>query len=214
MTTRLSIFNGALLECKEREIASLTENREPRRLLDRVWDNGGIDYCLGAAQWKFAKVSVEVAAEPSIVPGFGYSKAYPIPSDHLRTIAVASDPYFNSPLTQYSTERGYWFSDVEPLYISYVSNGVTAGGDMSRWPMEFVRYVEAYFASMIIGKLTQDSNEWSRIYQLVKARRTEAASGDAMEGPTTFPPMGAWQAARLGRSSGRRDRGSRSTLIG
>jgi len=37
-TSRLKLYNDALTACGESHLASLTEDREPRRLLDHVWD--------------------------------------------------------------------------------------------------------------------------------------------------------------------------------
>ncbi len=48
VTTKLQIFNGALRMCGERKLASLSEDRQPRRLLDDEWADGAVDYCLGA----------------------------------------------------------------------------------------------------------------------------------------------------------------------
>jgi len=213
-TTRLSLYNGALLECGERDLASLSENREPRRLLDRVWDNGAVDFCLSAGQWRFAKRTLQLAPETSIQPDFGYRNAYAIPDDHIRTTAVCSDEYFNVPLTQYTVEQGFWFADISPLYVSYVSNDTSFGGDLSLWPQEFVQYVEAYLASKIVEKLSQNTAKWEKLYALVKRRKLDAESSDAMESPTSFPPTGSWVLSRVGRSAGRRDRGNRGSLIG
>ena len=212
MTTKLTLFNGALLICGERALAAVDENREPRRLLDQVWDTGAVDYCLGAGQWKFAKRTVELTASTTVVPTFGYTKAFGIPSDHIRTTALCSDEYQNVPLLAYTQERGYWFADVAPLYVSYISNHADYGGDYTLWPTEFVEFVETYLARKIVHKLTQDTKEWERVYMLAKKCRTEAASSDAMEGPTVFPPSGAWVSARRGRTGG--DRGNRNSLIG
>lgn len=211
-TTRLSLYNGALLEVGERPLASLSENREPRRLLDQAWDNGAVDYCLNAGQWKFAKRTVQIAPETSITPDFGYRNAYEIPSDHIRTCAVCSDEYMQVPLLQYQVEGGYWFADVSPIYVTYVSNGASYGGDLARWPQDFVQFAEAYLAYKIVRKLTQDKNEWDTLYKLQKRRLTEAATGDAMESPTTFPPPGSWVMSRVGGMSG--DGGSRGSLVG
>lgn len=215
MTDRLSLYNGALLECGERDLVALSENREPRRLLDRVWDNGAIDFVLGQGQWKFAKRTVKLTASTDVEPDFGYCKAYEIPSDFIRTTALCSDEYMNNPLTQYTQEQGYWFSDVEPIYVSYVSNDPAYGGDFSLWPPEFCRYVEAYLGSMIVRKLTQDKTDWERLFKVTERRLKEMRSSDALEGPTVFPPSGSWTNARRGSGTGQNDRGSRSgTLTG
>lgn len=213
-TSRLTIYNNALLECGERELAPLAENREPRRLLDRVWDGGAVDYCLGQGMWKFAKRTVELAPEVSITPGFGYSNAYEIPTDFIRTAAISADEYLQTPLLQYTQEQNYWFADVSPLYVSYISNDANYGGDLSLWPLDFTRYVEAYLASMIVRRLTQNESDWERLFKLAAFRLKEARSSDAMEGPSTFPPQGSWVSARRGRSSGRYERGNRGSLTG
>ncbi len=221
MTTRLELYNAALLICGERFLASLTEDREPRRLLDHVWDNDGVKHCLESGQWKFAMRAVLLDYDTSITPDFGYRRAFSKPTDWCCTSAVCVDEYFNTPLTQYVEETGYWFADYDELYIRYVSNDSSFGGDLSIWPSKFADYVAAHFAGKIILKLTSDKDKQRMILGddfsgnrkgILAAARKEAKSLDAMSGPTTFPATGSWVSSRGGRSS--RDRGSRSNLIG
>lgn len=200
--------------CGERKLASLSENREPRRLLDDEWDDGAVAYCLGLGQWRFGRRTVEIASSTSVVPDFGYTKAYDVPADLVRTVALCSDEYQKVPLLAYTQEGAYWFADVEPLYVTYISKDAAYGGDLSRWPEEFNLVVQSYLATKIVEKLTQDENKHKKMFQLHKVYKTDAASSDAMEGPTVFPPPGSWVAARAGRTPGRRDRGNRSSLIG
>lgn len=214
MTSRLTLYNGALRELGERQIASLAENREPRRVLDTAWDEGAVDFCLGAGIWRFAKRTVQLTAEAGMAPTFGYQKAYTVPSDHIRTAALSADEYFNTPLTQYRFEAGFWFTDVEPIFVSYVSNAANYGGDYSLWPVEFAQYVHAYLAMQICTRLTQHEAKYDKLYKIVKDRLSDAASGDTMEDPTVFPPMGRWVSSRIGGRSGRWDRGGRGGLIG
>ena len=42
MATRLQLYNRALRIIQERKLSSLTEKREPRFLLDDVWEEGGV----------------------------------------------------------------------------------------------------------------------------------------------------------------------------
>ena len=214
MTTKLLIFNGALRMCGERKLASLSENRQPRHLLDDEWADDAVDYCLSAGQWKFAKRTVEIASSVGVTPAFGYTKAFAIPDDFIRTAALCSDPYLRVPLLAYSQEQAYWFADVDPIYVSYISNDASYGGDMSRWPQEFVLFVQAYLAGKIVTALTQDKEQRKQSLGLERKYLLEAKSSDAMEGPSAFPPPGAWVSARLGRGAGRRDRGNRGALIG
>jgi hypothetical protein len=216
VTDKLSLFNGALLECKERELAALSDDVAARRLLDRAWaaSGGAVDFCLGQGEWRFATRSIELASTTSVTPAFGYRLAFEKPTDHVRTNKLCSDPYQQVPLLAYSQEQSYFFADIDPIYLSYVSNDASYGADYSLWSPEFVRYVELYLATKIMGKLTMSDEEKKTLFAYAGRALAEAKSSNAKEGPTVFPPQGAWVSARLGRGATRRDRGSRSSLVG
>jgi len=214
MTDRLSLYNGALEIVGERSIASLSEDRLPRRLLDDVWNRGVVDYVLGVGQWKFAQRSVEMIPETGITSEFGYQNAYEMPVDHVRTVALCSDEYFKVSVLDYSKEQNYIFTDTDPLFMRYVSNHVDFGNDLSLWPADFVEYVEAYLAFKICKKLNQSNEDKQALFSLMNRLCNAAKSSDAMEGPTVFPPAGRLTRARHGSDAGRQDRGSRTQLIG
>lgn len=213
-TSRLLIYNDALTICGERHLSSLTENREPRRLLDHVWDNDGVKSCLEAGQWKFAMRTVQLDYDPAIEPEFGYPRGFSKPTDWCVTSSLCEDEYFNSPLTRYVDEAGYWYADLDTIYIRYVSDDSAYGGDLSIWPARFADYVAAHFASKIILKITSDENKRNEILKLEELYLRRAKSTDAMSDPTKFPPQGNWTRSRQGHNASRRDRGSRNTLIG
>lgn len=211
--TQLSIYNGALLVCDERFLASITEEREPRRLLDYVWDNGGIKSCLEEAQWQFAMRTVQIDYDTSIEPDFGYRRAIQKPDDWVLTSAVCSDEYFTAPLNRYVDEAGYWYSDLDTIYVRYVSNDADYGMDMNAWPESFKEFVFAHFAFRIVGKLQGASVEKKAEIERQRKRALDhAKSKAAMAGPTSFPPPGSWVTARQ-RGGNRRDGGSRSSLV-
>ena len=214
--SKLTLFNGALLECKERELASLSEDVAARRLLDRAWaaSGGALDFCLGQGEWRFATRTIELASTTSVTPDFGYQKAFDKPTDHVRTVKLCSDEYQKTPLLGYAQEQSYFFADVDPIYLSYVSNDASYGADYSLWSPEFARYVELYLATKICGKLTMSDEDKKLLYAMMNKALLAAKSSNAMEGPTVFPPPGSWVSSRLGHGAGRRDRGSRSSLIG
>ena len=212
MATQLSLYNEALRLCGERKLASLTENREPRRLLDSVWDANAVNYCLEQGQWKFAIRTAKLEYNPSMEPSFGYQYGFDKPTDLVRLTALCSDEYFNVPLTQYSEEAGYWFSDLDEIYIQYVSNDASYGSDYSLYPETYMRYVASYLAAEIIDRLTQNNALWDKVYGLMKKRLSDARSKDALAGPTKFLPAGSWINSRRGNA--RTDRGNRNNLIG
>jgi len=217
VTDRLSLYNGALRECQERKLASLSENREPRRLLDDVWNAGDgiLRYVLQAKQWNFGRRTIELAADTAVEPAFGYTYAFAQPDDFLRTCKLCDDERMKSPLLDYQVENGYWYADIDPIYLTYTSNDADYGADYSKWPPNFTLWVETHMASLVVGSITGAKTDRNDLLKLAKMRLQTAASTDAMEGPTEFPPTGSWVRSRRGRFNSRRDdRGSRSRLIG
>lgn len=220
-TDRLKIYNGALMICGERGLSALTDNNEPRRLLDEVYNDGGFRYCIEQAQWKFAMRAAKFSYDTSITPTWGYRRAFGKPSDWVETSAVCTDEYFRVPLLQYSDEVSFWFADQDELYIKYVSDGAAYGMNLAAWPASFTEYVKTYFASRIVAKLTADEGRRANILEprtgLLSRNLHLAKSRDAMTDPPKFPVSGMWVRARYGggRGGGRYgDGGNSGSLLG
>jgi hypothetical protein len=219
-TSRLELYNDALLVCGERSLASLTENQESRFLLDQVWKNGrGIKYCLEQAQWHFAMNTVQLDYEPGITPPFGLRRAFTKPDDWVITSGVFEDEYQRDPLTQYADEVGYWYADRDLIYVKYVSDAVTFGLDLARWPETFTEYVAAYLASKIIRKLPGGAEKVIDICDdrkgVLHKALVKAKNKAAMTQPQTFPRRGSWVRARqAGKNGFHNDGGSQNNLIG
>lgn len=210
MTTQLSLYNGALRNIGERRLASLTENVPARYELDAVWADGFIEDVLEKGLWNFAMRTTRQDYRTEVEPGFGYRRAYLKPDDFVRTAMLSSDEYFNSPLMAYADEQGYWFADIDEIYVAYVSSDSSYGRDYSRWTPSFTRFVEAYLAHRIAPAIAPDERQ--NAYSLQRKLLIEARSRDAMNEPTKMLPQGDWVSSRKG--WGRGDRGSRHTLIG
>ena len=211
-TSKLALYNGALLIVGERALQGLTEARESRRLLDSAWTDA-IDHCLDQGLWNFASRSVELEFSPSIESQFGYQYVFTRPDDFVKTVAMCQDERFDIPLLRYETEGPYFFADANPIYLRYVSNGTSYGADLSLWPANFTAFAKAYLAHAIVSRLTQDQNEWKRVRALMDKALLDAKSSDAMEQPSASLPRGTWSRSRGG-SGGGGDRGSRNRLIG
>ena len=214
MTSRLAIYNDALLICGERALSSLTEDREPRRLLDQVWQNEGVEYCLEEAQWYFAMRTVRVDYDPDVDPGFGVRRGFSKPSDWILTSALCADEYFRAPVTRYFDEAGFWYSDLDTLYVRYVSNDTEYGMDLARWPRTFTEFVAAHFATKVVLKLSNDEDRLKKAVGLREGCLKKAKNKCAMAMPTIFEAQGNWSKARQ-RWQPRRDGGSNGgNLIG
>lgn len=210
MTDKLTVFNGALRNLGERRLASLTENVPARHELDAVWADNFVEDVLEKGLWNFATRTTRQDYRTDVEPGFGYQRAFLKPDDFVRTAMFASDEYFNSPLMAYADEQGYWFADIDEIYVSYVSSDETYGKDFSLWPPSFTRFVEAYLAHRIAPAIAPPMMDAA--FRLQKKLMVEARSRDAMNEPTKMLPSGDWAASRRGGSRG--DRGSRHQLIG
>lgn len=211
MTTKLGLYNDALLICGERFISSLTESREPRYLLDHAYDQGAVDDCLENGFWPFATRSVQLDYDASEDPSFGYGYAFSKPSDWVSTIGVCSDEFFNVPLTQHTFENELWYADITPIYLKYVSNDTSYGYNLAIWPTSFKDYVATYLASKIVPKLA-DEPKVKEVMDELKKAKLNALNNAGQSLPTSFPAQGSWVRSR---QSGRRnDRGHRNTLIG
>ena len=209
---KLSIYNGALTFIGERKLSALTDNVESRRLLDDVWDGGGVDKCLEQGQWKFAMRTSMLDYSSSVTPSFGYEYAFEKPSDLIKLCALCSDEFFDTPLLQYTEEAGFWFASLDTIYIQYVSNDGSYGTDYSLWPGSFKSFVEAWFGCEIVLKITQSETKEDAKKKELKKILTEAKSKTAMDGPTKFLPVGTFRTARHSGRIG--DNGYRSRLIG
>lgn len=215
MTDKLSIFNGACAVLGETKLADLSENREPLRQFNEVWDNEMIKRCLQMGQWNFASRSVELTASPSVTPSFGYQFAFDKPpGDFIRTMMLCYDEYFSLPITRYNDEAQWIFADVEIIYLKYVSNDAAYGEDFSLWPANFTEFVEHYLAYKAAPRMTGLDLDDRVLEAKFERALLKAKNTDAMEAPTKFAPKGGWARSREGWRNGTTDRGNRSKLIG
>jgi len=207
MTDQLSLYNGALRLCKSRQLSSLSENREPRRLLDGVWDNrNAIKYCLELGLWNFAIRSAMLEYDASIEPEFGYRRAFLKGDDWVATAALSANEYFDPPLDRYEDEVGYWFTDEDVIYVRYVSKDEDYGFDYSRWPETFVKVVEAYLASEIVWKITHSAAVKKEVDDTLENALKKARTKDVMNQPAKRTQVhGTWAASRRGRFYPRHD---------
>lgn len=205
-TTKLALFNGALRLLGEQSLASLSENGVARRSLDEVYDDGLV-YCLGEGQFNFAIRTIEIYENADATPAFGYQFAFDKSDDWVRTVAVSASETFAEPYLAYTDETDFWYADIEPLYIRYVSKDAELGLDLSRWPMTFARAVEAWLALEICERLTSSGTKRAELERIWRKRIVDARSKDALNEASVFPPPGTWvKSRRAGRGSFRRER--------
>jgi hypothetical protein len=123
------------------------------------------------------------------------------------TSGVCEDEFFRAPLTRYWDEANFWYTDLDTMYVRFVSSDVNYGLNINKWPESFREYVEEYFASKIILKLSNSQTEEGNSMQRLKKKLLTAKSRAAMAEPTSFPARGTWSLSR-NRFPNRRDGGN------
>lgn len=215
MTSKLALFNAALLEVNERQLASVNDDVPYRRYLDGAWDQEAINKLLMAGQWQFAARAVKLSPDDNASASFGHPYVFPIPEDHIRTNVLTTDEFFRLPLMNYEIDAHNWFASVTPIYCKYVSNDITYGSNLSRWPPNFSEFAAMWLAWKILPKLTGNKTDRAELRKRVDKALVVAQSTDAMEEGVKFPPAGSWVNARQrGRTGSGYDRGAWNTLYG
>lgn len=196
---RLSLYNSALATyLGERTIASLSEDRKPRRVLDRVYD-GTLRFCLEQGYWNFAMRAVEIVSSASIESEFGLRYVFTKPEDWIRTSAISADEFFTSPLQSYVDEAEYWIAEIDPIYVKFVSSDAAFGMNLGIWPETYSEYVAVSLARRSCIAITSDKGLHRDLIALERRAKLDAMSKDAMnEAQPRFAPAGSWIRSRLG----------------
>jgi hypothetical protein len=204
MSDRLGIYNGALLHLGSEPLASLSEEGPKRRKLDAAWDSV-VRWCLNEAYFNFSIRTIELSEDEDIETLFGYQFGFSKPTDWIRTAALTTDEYCQLPLIQYRDEAEFWYTDVDPIYVQYVSSDEAYGFNVGAWPETFVAFAEYALAQKVCKAVTGSSDGTDTLYKKMIRAKRDAANKDAMDDPATkFLPEG-----RLLRSRGQAGLGSR-----
>jgi hypothetical protein len=202
MATKLGIYNEALRLLRERRLASLSEERGPRREFDAAYDDA-VAGCLESGFWNFAMRTVEVTASLAMAPAFGFTNVFEKPSDWVCTFGVFCDGRCEFPLISYNDETDYWYADIDPIYVRYVSNGADYGLDLTRWSKAFEDFVAASLAQRTGPNITQSETIMDRVDKAFEKRKRHAQARDAMNDAPGKPPVGTWVTSRSAGFSGR-----------
>lgn len=200
---QLATYNGALRRLGSTKLASLTEERKARRIMDDIWENGrSVRKCLARGDWNFALRAVKLDAETGIETEFGWSYAFQIPEDMVRLSALGRDEYFRTSLTgeEYAVEGDYFLTSDDELYVRFVSDDGSFGFDSGKWTPGFRDYLECYHAFHACEPITSSRTLKADLYQEMRDALGEAKTVDAMEEGVKFRPSGSWVRSRSGRN--------------
>jgi hypothetical protein len=199
---KLDVYNRALIKLGSRRLSSLTENREPRRVLDTLWGPGDavVEDALELADWNFATRTIQMDHSPSIEPDFGFKRVFAKPDDLARLTTIASDEFLKNKLIaeQYSDEAQYWFTSFDTIYVKYVSTLDEYGFNDAAWGRDFKNYLSAYLAHEACERITNSVSRKARLAtEMIRILKINK-SHDAMAEGTKRLPSGSWVNARSG----------------
>ena len=193
MTTQTLLYQRALRLLGERELSSVTENREPRHLLDAEDEDGGlITYALETGFWRFASKTEQLSS--SGTSAFGLTKTFGKPSNYVHLIELSGDEHFRTPLTRdklfsnpessFREDQALFYSMLTTIYIRYVNKSSSYGTDLTIWPETFAQYYAALLAHKVGLAMTKKpaimavvAKELDRAY--ITALEWESAGGAA-----------------------------------
>lgn len=203
MTSKLELYNEALLHLGQERLASLSETSTAKYALDDAYDPT-LKYCLEQGMWNFAIRVVSIDALTSVEPQFGFTYAFSKPDDFIRTLNAADNEYFRPSFmgADFADEPNYWFADANPIYVKFISDNVNFGKDLSIWPQTFSNYVGLRLANRVCKRVT-GSMPTGDMFRLEIDALHDARSKDAMNQGPEFPPRGTWARSRGGGTANR-----------
>lgn len=153
---KLALYNNSLLLIGQRRLTGLTEDREPRYLLDDAYDLGAIEYCLEVVKPVFAR-KTKVISSTTASSEHDLDNVYTLPADYQSVVGVYSDSKLDQEISRYIIEGNTLSCEYQTIYLRYISNDyVTA---FTNWSQAFTRVVSAFLAREISVKLAPNRTE-------------------------------------------------------
>ena len=150
---KLGIYNNALQLIGERKLASISENREPRRLLDSAYDFGAVNYCIEIVKPSFSRKTIKLTSS-NVSANHDLDNVFDLPADWITTVDVYSDSRLDQPISRYINEDRTIACEYSTIYVRYSSSDNSE--DYSKWSPSFLHVVSTYLAREISTRLAPE----------------------------------------------------------
>lgn len=194
MASQTDICNQALTKIGADRILAITDDTKAASTLNAIWAIKR-DAELAAQPWTFAIRRASLPASTT-TPSFGWSYAYPLPSDYLAMVEVGEDYafYTGDPQPLFALEGGEVLTDQgSPLNIRYVSRVTNTG----LYPALFAEALACRLAAELCESMTQSGPKREAAWAEHKKAIREARRVNAIEQPPRNIPPGSWERALL-----------------
>lgn len=193
MPTKTTVLNDCLGLLGQTLVDSDTDDTENTRILNAHWGSV-VELAHEKTAWDFAKLRAKLPRSDT-VPAFGYQFYYTLPGDLLRILWLSPTGNKGDDLLNYEGEPGKIATDVEAVYLLYVSE--TSRDAVGRWSESFAHYVACELASRAMSKINPAAAEG--VLRERKKAQSDAIGLDATQGPIQRRRLGTW--ARSARGS-------------
>jgi hypothetical protein len=189
MASQAAICNRALEKLGAQPIVSIDDETKQAQALKRVYADS-LQALLAEHPWHFAKKRAALAASAT-PPSWGFARAYPVPVDFLRLLAIAEGPAFSLEADAAGSQI-ILCDAAAPLRIVYLA----ALSDPGRLPPHFVEAFAAKLAFDICEDLTQSNTKKDFMAQLFLADLAKAKRINGLQAVPEAFPVFSWLAAR------------------
>lgn len=169
-TTKISICNEALSMIGAKSIISFDENTENARRCASVYDSSR-KALLRMHPWSFAKKRTQLAPVATH-PSFGYSHAFPLPSDFIRVIDAGE--------IQYEVESRHILADTNLINLVYVSDN----DNEQTWDSLFSECMALYLITKLAKPITGSQAEADSADQKLRNMLKQARAINGQERPS------------------------------
>jgi len=168
-TSVVKIVNNALVRIGASSITALTENSEPARAANVIYDQIR-DATLRDHVWNFATRRIQLAQDVA-APAFGYVYAYTLPTDCLRVLQMElKDMVYKIEGRKLLTDEG----TAKIMYISRVT-------DPNEFDPMFIEALSARLAAELSVTLTDSNSLYQNMMEVYRLKITDARSIDGQE---------------------------------
>jgi hypothetical protein len=169
MSTKLDIINSALVSLGIAPVQDLNETQQARSAA-AFWDIV-LRATLRSHPWNFA-IKRALLAASGTAPAFGYTKAFPLPGDWLRTLEALD-------VDDYKQESGAILCNQTSLSLRYVA----MIEDPARFDALFCDAMAGHLAAKLAYPMTQSTSQQSACWDAYKEILRLARSVDSLEDP-------------------------------
>lgn len=194
MTSKIDIWNLALVKLGANPVASLTEDTKSAITLGKVYD-ALLDAELAAHPWTFAKARALIPASTT-APAFGWGAQYPKPSGLLKIIEIGQDWVF------YTSNVGALFEleganiltdQGSPLAIRYVQRVTNTG----LFASPFVIALACRLAAETCEAITQSTSKRAALWDEYRMAIKDARRTNDIELPPQTGAPNSWERSLL-----------------